>query len=126
MSNIPADLLYTSDDEWVKVEGETAVVGLTDHAQDSLSDIVFLELPDVGDEFEAEESFGTVESVKAAADLLMPVDAEVTAVNEDLIDEPEKLNSDPYGSWLVKINIADASQLDNLMNAEAYQAQLSD
>ncbi len=126
MSNIPADLLYTTDDEWVKVDGETAIIGLSDHAQDSLSDIVFLELPDVGDEFEAEESFGTVESVKAAADLLMPVDGEVTAVNEDLIDEPEKLNSDPYGSWLIKINIADASQLDNLMNAEVYTAQLSD
>ncbi len=126
MSNIPADLLYTTDDEWVKVDGETAIIGLSDHAQDSLSDIVFLELPDVGDEFEAEESFGTVESVKAAADLLMPVDGEVTAVNEDLIDEPEKLNSDPYGSWLIKINIADASQLDNLMNAEVYTAQLDD
>ena len=126
MSNIPADLLYTTDDEWVKVDGETAVIGLTDHAQDSLSDIVFLELPDVGDDFEAEDSFGTVESVKAAADLLMPIDGEVTAVNEDLIDEPEKLNSDPYGSWLIKINIADASQLDNLMNAEVYTAQLDD
>lgn len=125
MSNIPADLLYTSDDEWVKVDGETAVVGLTDHAQDSLSDIVFLELPDEGDEFGAGESFGTVESVKAAAELLMPVDGVVTAVNEDLIDAPENLNSDPYGSWLIKINIADVSQLDNLMNAEAYAAQLS-
>lgn len=125
MSNIPADLLYTSDDEWVKVDGETAVVGITDHAQDSLSDIVFLELPDEGDEFEAGDSFGTVESVKAAADLLMPVDGVVTAVNEDLIDAPENLNSDPYGSWLVKINIADASQLDDLMDAEAYTAQLS-
>ncbi len=126
MSNIPADLLYTTDDEWVKVDGETAIIGLSDHAQDSLSDIVFLELPDVGDDFEAEDSFGTVESVKAAADLLMPIDGEVTAVNEDLIDEPENLNSDPYGSWLVKITIADASQLDNLMNAEVYEAQLSD
>jgi glycine cleavage system H protein len=125
MSNIPADLLYTSDDEWVKVDGETAVVGLTDHAQDSLSDIVFLELPDEGDEFEAGESFGTVESVKAAAELLMPVDGVVTAVNEELIDAPENLNSDPYGSWLIKINIADVSQLDTLMNAEAYAAQLS-
>lgn len=125
MSNIPADLLYTSDDEWVKVDGETAAIGLTDHAQDSLSDIVFLELPDVGDDFEAGDSFGTVESVKAAAELLMPVNGEVTAVNEDLIDAPENLNSDPYGSWLIKINIADASQLDDLMNAEAYAAQLS-
>ena len=126
MSNIPADLLYTTDDEWVKVDGETAVVGLTDHAQDSLSDIVFLELPDVGDDFEAEDSFGTVESVKAAADLLMPVGGEVTAVNEDLIDAPENLNTDPYGAWLIKINIADVSELDNLMNAEVYKAQLSE
>jgi glycine cleavage system H protein len=126
MSNIPADLLYPTDDEWVKVDGETAVVGLTDHAQDSLSDIVFLELPDTGDEFDAEDSFGTVESVKAAADLLMPVSGEVTAVNEDLIDEPEKLNSDPYGSWLIKISIADASELDNLMNAQAYTAHLAE
>ena len=126
MSNIPADLLYTTDDEWVKVDGDTAVVGLSDHAQDSLSDIVFLELPDVGDDFEAGDSFGTVESVKAAADLLMPVDGEVTAVNEELIDAPENLNTDPYGSWLIKISIADASQLSNLMNAEVYEAQLSD
>ena len=125
MSNIPADLLYTSDDEWVKVDGDTATIGITDHAQDSLSDIVFLELPDEGDEFGASDSFGTVESVKAAADLLMPVDGVVTAVNEELIDTPENLNSDPYGSWLIKIDITDASQLDDLMDAEAYTAQLS-
>lgn len=125
MSNIPADLLYTSDDEWVKVDGETATIGITDHAQDSLSDIVFLELPDEGDDFEAGDSFGTVESVKAAADLLMPVAGAVTAVNEDLIDAPENLNTDPYGAWLIKINITDASQIDDLMDADAYTAQLS-
>ena len=121
-TNIPSDLLYTEDDEWLLVEGDEATVGITDHAQDSLSDIVFLELPAEGDTFDMGDPFGVVESVKAAADLMLPVAGEITAVNEDLMDEPEGINSDPYGSWMVKIRISDASELDNLMNAEKYTA----
>lgn len=121
MSNIPDDLLYTKDDEWILVDGDEGVVGITDYAQDALSDIVYVELPDEGDSFEMGETFGVVESVKAAADLYMPVSGEVTAVNEDLPDAPEVLNSDPYGEgWMIKITIADPSELDNLMDPAAY------
>ena len=126
MSEIKDGLLYTKDDEWVLVEGDSATVGVTDYAQDSLSDIVYLELPSEGDSFEADDTFGVVESVKAAADLLMPVGGEVTAVNEALIDTPEALNSAPYDSWLIKITLSDASQLDDLMDAAAYKAYLAD
>lgn len=126
MSEIKDGLLYTNDDEWVLVDGDSATIGVTDYAQDSLSDIVYLELPSVGDSFEAGDTFGVVESVKAAADLLMPVSGEVTAVNEALIDTPEALNSAPYDSWLVKITINDASQLADLMDAAAYKAYLAD
>lgn len=121
MSNIPDDLLYTKDDEWILVDGDEGVVGLTDYAQDALSDIVYVELPDEGDSFEMGDTFGVVESVKAAADLYMPVSGEVTAVNEDLPDVPEVLNSDPYGEgWMIKITIADPSELENLMDPAAY------
>jgi glycine cleavage system H protein len=125
MSNVPADLRYTKEDEWIKVEGEDAVIGVTDYAQDSLSDIVYLELPDVGDFFGAGETFGVVESVKAAADLFMPLSGDVTAVNEDLIDAPELINEDPYGdAWMMKIKMSEPEQVDELMNAEAYEAYL--
>ena len=121
MTKIPDDLLYTKDDEWILVDGDEGLVGLTDYAQDALSDIVYVELPDEGDEFEMGETFGVVESVKAAADLYMPVSGEVLAVNEDLPDEPEVLNSDPYGDgWMVRIAINDPSELDNLMDPAAY------
>ena len=123
MSNIPADLLYTKDDEWVRVNGDEGVVGLTDYAQDALSDIVYVELPEEGDNFGIGETFGVVESVKAAADLYMPVTGEVTTINEDLPDMPEILNSDPYGEgWMVKITIGDAAELENLMDPDAYSA----
>lgn len=123
MSIVPADLLYTKEDEWVKVEGEDAIMGITDHAQDLLSDIVYLELPDVGDFFGAGETFGVVESVKAAADLFMPVSGDVTAVNEDLIDAPELINEDPYGdAWMLKIKLSEPEQTADLMDAEAYKA----
>lgn len=123
MSNIPDDLLYTKDDEWIRVDGKEGVVGITDYAQDSLSDIVYVELPDEGDSFKLGESFGVVESVKAAADLYMPISGEVTAVNEDLPDAPEVLNTDPYGEgWMIKITIADPSELDSLMDPAAYTA----
>ena len=125
MSNVPANLLYSKEDEWVKVEGDNAIIGVTDHAQDALSDIVYLELPDVGDFFGAGETFGIVESVKAAADLYMPVSGDITAVNEDLIDAPELLNEDPYGAaWMIKIKLSEPSQTADLMNAEAYKAFL--
>ncbi|MFZ0548001.1 MAG: glycine cleavage system protein GcvH [Candidatus Promineifilaceae bacterium] len=123
MSNIPGDLLYTKEDEWIRIDGDEGVVGITDHAQDSLSDIVFVELPDPGETFGANDIFGTVESVKAAADLYMPVDGEILETNEALLDAPEVINSAPYaGGWMIKIKIGDASQLDDLMDAEAYQS----
>ena len=127
MSKIEPGLLYTKEDEWVKVDGDEATIGVSDHAQDALSDIVYLELPDVGDSFEMGDTFGVVESVKAAADLYMPITGEITAVNEDLIDTPELVNSDPYGeAWMVKITISDPSQLDDLMDADAYAKYLEE
>lgn len=121
-TEIKPEALYTKEDEWIIVTGDEATVGITDHAQDSLSDIVYLELPAEGDVFEMGGSFGVVESVKAAADLMMPVAGEVLALNEELMDEPEGMNSDPYGSWLVKIKISDPSELEQLMDAVAYEA----
>jgi len=126
MTVIKSDHLYTKEDEWIFVDGDEATVGVTDYAQDSLSDIVYLELPGEGDSFEMGETFGVIESVKAAADLMMPVGGEVLAANEDLMDEPELVNSDPYGSWLVKIKIGDSGELDQLMDAAAYQAYCDD
>lgn len=123
MTKINDDLLYTRDDEWVRVEGEEAVVGISDYAQNSLSDIVYLELPSVGDRFGKGDSFGVVESVKAAADLYMPVSGEVIAVNEALVDRPELVNEDPYGeAWMVRVRLDDSSELDELMDADAYRA----
>ena len=119
---IPSDLRYTEDDEWVKVDGDIVTVGITDYAQDALSDIVYLELPEPGDFFGIGETFGVVESVKAAADLLMPVSGDITEVNEELIDAPETVNEDPYGTaWLAKIKMSEPDQLDELMDADAYQ-----
>lgn len=127
MSKIVAGLLYTKEDEWVKVEGDEATVGVSDHAQDALSDIVYLELPDVGDSFEIGDTFGVVESVKAAADLYMPISGEVTAVNEDLIDAPETVNSDPYGAaWMVKVKLSNPAELDDLMDSDVYTTYLAE
>lgn len=121
MSKIEPGLLYTKEDEWIKVDGEEATVGVSDHAQDLLSDIVYLELPDVGDSFDAGDSFGVVESVKAAADLYMPVSGEVTAVNEDLMDAPELVNSDPYGeAWMIRVKLSSSGELGDLMDVDAY------
>jgi glycine cleavage system H protein len=121
-TNILPDLWYTDDDEWIRVDEDTAVIGVSDYAQDSLSDIVYLELPEVGDSFGKGDTFGVIESVKAAADLMMPVGGEIIEVNEDLLDTPEAVNEDPYASWLVKITMSDAAELDDLMDAEAYAA----
>ena len=127
MSNIPADLKYTEDDEWVRIEGDTVTIGITDYAQDSLSDIVYLELPNEGDFFGVGETFGVVESVKAAADLLMAISGDVTAVNEDLIDTPELINEDPYGeAWLIKVKMSAPDEQDKLMDAAAYEKYLSE
>lgn len=122
MSKIEPGLLYTKEDEWIKVDGDEVIVGVSDHAQDALSDIVYLELPDIGDSFEMGDTFGVIESVKAAADMYMPVSGEITAVNEDLLDTPELVNSDPYGeAWMVRIKISNSVELDELMDVEAYK-----
>lgn len=127
MSQVPEELRYTKDDEWVKIEGDEATIGITDYAQDSLSDIVYLELPNVGDFFGTGETFGVVESVKAAADLFMPLSGDITAVNEDLIDTPELINEDPYGAaWMIKVKFSEPDQLDDLLDAAAYQAYLDE
>jgi len=121
MSNIPDGLLYTTDDEWIRVDGDEAVIGLTDYAQDALSDIVYVELPDEGESFESGETFGVVESVKAAADMYMPVGGEVIESNEALLDTPEILNTDPYDTgWMLKIRLTDLSELEALMDPAAY------
>lgn len=127
MSKIPANYRFSDDDEWVRVEGDEVVIGITDHAQDSLSDIVYLQLPDVGDSFGAGDAFGVVESVKAAADLLMPIAGEVTAVNTPLIDTPELVNSDPYGeAWMIRVRPNSMSDVDGLMDAAAYEKFLAE
>ena len=123
--NIPADLKYTQDHEWVRVEGDVATVGVTDFAQGELGDVVFVEIETEGEELDKGETFGTVEAVKTVSDLFMPVGGEVTEVNEGLADEPELVNKDAYGEgWMIKIKVADAAELDDLMSAEDYQKLL--
>ena len=118
--NFPAELKYTKDHEWIKMEGDIAVIGISDFAQDALGDVVFINLPEVGDTVTAGESFGDVESVKAVSDVNSPVTGVIVAVNEDLADSPENLNSDPYGSWIIKVeNITETEQL---LDAAAYEA----
>ena len=122
MSYIPSDLLFTSSHEWVRDEGDdTVTIGITDHAQELLGDLVFVELPEVGDNIEAGGEAGVVESVKAASDIFSPVSGEVIEVNEDLVDSPELVNEQAYDNgWIYKIKVANASELDGLLNAEAY------
>lgn len=118
---IPEDLRYTSDHEWVRVEDGHARIGITDYAQDALGDIVYVDLPNVGDSVEAAAGLGEVESTKSVSDLYAPVTGKVTQVNDELADQPAVLNSDPYGEgWLCVIEVADASQLDGLLDAAAY------
>ena len=118
--NFPAELKYTKDHEWLKMEGDIAVVGITDFAQDALGDVVFINLPEVGDTVTAGESFGDVESVKAVSDVNSPVTGVVVEINEELIDSPELLNEDPYGAWIIKVeNITDE---EDLLDAAAYEA----
>jgi glycine cleavage system H protein len=124
--NIPANMKFTENDEWIQVEGNVGSVGITDYAQDQLSDIVYVEIVVAeGDTVSQGDSCATIESVKAAADVYMPVSGKVVAVNEELPDTPEKVNSEPYGAaWMVKIELSDPSELDKLMDAAAYEAFL--
>ena len=123
MSSIPADLKYTKDHEWLQIqEDNVATIGITDHAQDSLGDITFVELPDAGANLNAGETFGVVESVKAASDLFMPVGGEILEINETLLDSPELVNDSPYSEgWMIKIRIEDTSATNELLTPEAYQ-----
>ncbi len=119
----PEDLKYAESDEWVRVEGDTATIGISDFAQDSLNDLVYAEFKEVGETLEAGESFGEIESVKAASEVYLPIAGEIIEVNDELEGEPEIVNEDPYGNgWMVKIKVTDASNLDNLMDADAYKA----
>lgn len=118
--NSPDNLLYTKSHEWVFLKGDTAKVGLTDHAQESLGDLVFVNLPDVGDEVVSGESMGDVESVKAVSDIISPVTGTIKAVNEGLLDTPEAINADPYGAWLVEVE--GVTDREELMDAAAYEA----
>ena len=125
--SIPNELKYTSDHEWVRMEGEDFVIGITDHAQDSLGDVTFVELPDIGSRFEDKAVFGVVESVKAASDLYMPVTGEVIEVNDSLNDSPENVNSDPYGNgWMIKIRVDQSDSIGSLLDADAYSKEIGD
>lgn len=128
MSNIPADLKYASTHEWVRDEGDgTFTVGISEHAQELLGDMVFVELPDVGDKVERGEDIAVAESVKAASDIYAPLTGEVVAANEDLEDAPETVNNDSYGDgWLFRIKAEDSSELDNLLDANAYEASIDE
>jgi len=117
----PTDRKYTKEHEWIQSSGATAAVGITDHAQESLGDIVFVELPKLGAEVTAGKTFGTVESVKAVSDLYAPASGTVTEINGDLATSPEKVNKDPHGSWMMKITLKNASELDRLLSAADYE-----
>jgi glycine cleavage system H protein len=127
MSEIPVELKYTRSHEWVKVEGDTATIGITDHAQSQLGDLVFVELPEEGTSLSAEDAACVVESVKAASDVYSPLSGEVIAVNEALADAPETINDSPYDDgWLFKLKMSAEAELDDMMDAEAYEAEAAD
>jgi len=128
MSNVPADLKYTESHEWVQENGDgTATVGITDHAQDALGDLVFVEVPEMGKQFAAKDACAVVESVKAASDIYCPVSGEIVEVNEVLDGAPETINSDPYGEgWIFRVSLTDAGELDGLLNASGYESVLED
>ena len=122
MANIPENLQYSKDHEWISVEGDIGTIGITDHAQNALGDVVYVELPKVGETFEAHEPFGSVESVKAVSEIFTPVGGEVTEVNESLQDEPEKVNSDPYGeAWMIRVRMKNPGEVDSLLSAAEYE-----
>jgi glycine cleavage system H protein len=122
MANVPEDLHYSKDHEWVRTEGDVAHIGITDYAQNSLGDVVYVELPKAGEEFAANESFGSVESVKAVSEVFTPVSGVVVEVNEALNDEPEKVNGDPYGAgWMISVRMSNPGEVDSLLSAAEYE-----
>jgi glycine cleavage system H protein len=122
MANVPEDLHYSKDHEWVRVDGDQAIIGITDYAQNSLGDVVYVELPKIGDEFAANESFGSVESVKAVSEVFTPIAGKVVKINESLADEPERVNSDPYGQgWMIYLKMANPGEVDSLLTAAEYE-----
>lgn len=124
--NIPENLRYTKDHEWILVNGDVAIVGITDFAQGELGDIVFVEIETEGETIDKEEVFGTIEAVKTVSDLYMPVTGEIVEVNSELEDAPELVNQDPYeGGWMIKVNMSDSTEIDSLLSAEEYKALLS-
>lgn len=124
---VPGDLRYTKEHEWIRIDGDEAVIGITQYAADQLGDIVFVELPDAGRALEQAATFGVVESVKAVSDLFAPVSGEVTATNDALSATPEVVNTDPYGEgWLVRVRLADAAQVDGLLDAAAYEQLIAE
>ena len=123
----PKDYRYTKEHEWIKADGTTGTIGITDYAQHELGDVVFVELPKVGSQLKAGQSLGTVESVKAVSEIFMPVSGEVTETNAALADAPERINSDPHGAaWLIKVRLADPKEVVSLMNAAAYEAYIAE
>lgn len=120
MSKVLETLRYADSHEWVKIEGDIATVGISDYAQHALGNIVYVDMPEVGDEVTAGEEFGAVESVKAASDLISPVSGEVVEINEELEDAPEKINEDAYANWIMKVKVSDASEIESLLDAAAY------
>jgi glycine cleavage system H protein len=122
----PADFRYTKEHEWIKVEGNNATIGITDHAQNSLGDIVFVDLPKPGTEVAAHKSFGSVESVKAVSELFAPASGKVTEVNQALADSPEKINTDAHGSWMIKIALKDPSEVNGLLSAADYEKYVAE
>jgi glycine cleavage system H protein len=123
--NFPADLKYTKDHEWVKLDGDIATIGITDFAQGELGDIVFVEIETVGESLEAEATFGTVEAVKTVSDLYMPLAGEIVEINAGLEDAPESVNGDPYGAgWMIKVRVSDSSEYDGLMDVDTYKASI--
>lgn len=122
MANVPENLHYSKDHEWVRVEGDVAIIGITDYAQNSLGDVVYVELPKPGEDFSANEPFGSVESVKAVSEMFTPVSGKVVEINESLSDEPEKVNSDPYGNgWMIRVHMATRGEVDSLLTAAEYE-----
>ena len=122
MANVPEDLHYSKDHEWVRVDGDQAIIGITDYAQNSLGDVVYVELPKAGDEFAANEPFGSVESVKAVSEVFTPIAGAVVQINELLADEPEIVNSDPYGQgWMIRLKMANPGEVDSLLTAAEYE-----
>ena len=123
--NVPAELKYTKEHEWIRVEGEEAYVGITDYAQSQLGDIVFVKVETEGDNLEAGDTFGSIEAVKTVSDLYMPISGEVLEFNSELEDQPDLVNKDPYGKgWIIKVKVEDEAQLDGLLSADAYKASI--